>query len=126
MSYCPEGKVSRDGLPTVSEASRLTSKGLGPFRKYSEIAPALPSSLASRQPNTHASLGRGCGLASYSDLSAIRISWTRDWAFILRIACPRCILTVTSLLPSSPAICLFSKPDTTSFITSRSRLVRDS
>ena len=46
-------------------------------------------------------------------------------AFILRITWPRCAFTVISLMPSSPPTCLFSSPDTTSAITSRSRRVSD-
>ena len=42
-------------------------------------------------------------------------------AFILRIIWPRCAFTVISLIPSSPPTCLFSKPETTSPMTWRSR-----
>ena len=42
-------------------------------------------------------------------------------ACILRIIFPRCALTVISLIPSSAPTCLFSRPATTSAITSRSR-----
>jgi two-component sensor histidine kinase len=49
----------------------------------------------------------------------------QESAFILRITWPRCALTVISLMPSSPPTCLFSSPDTTSAITSRSRDVSD-
>src|SRR6202012_4574891 len=44
-----------------------------------------------------------------------------DGASILRITRPRCAFTVISLMPSSPAICLFSKPKATNAITSRWR-----
>ncbi len=43
-----------------------------------------------------------------------------------RITWPRCILTVASLVPSWPAICLFRRPRTTSPITSCSRGLSDS
>ena len=49
-----------------------------------------------------------------------------DVAFIFRITLPRCAFTVISLMPSSPPTCLFSSPETTSAITSRSREVSDS
>ena len=35
-----------------------------------------------------------------------------DPACIFRMRCPRCSLTVTSLVPNSPAICLLSRPAT--------------
>jgi hypothetical protein len=56
-----------------------------------------------------------------SNFSAILTSAATDSARILRITCPRCILTVISLVPSSPAICLLNKPETTRCMTSRSR-----
>lgn len=49
--------------------------------------------------------------------SAILTSSGSDSARILRITRPRWIFTVTSLIPSSPAICLFKRPLTTSCIT---------
>ena len=49
-----------------------------------------------------------------------------DPAFIFSITRPRCTFTVTSLVPSSPATCLLSSPETTRAMTSRSRGVNDS
>jgi hypothetical protein len=43
----------------------------------------------------------------------------------IRMTLPRCAFTVISLMPSSPPTCLFSSPDTTNVITSRSREVSD-
>jgi DNA-binding response OmpR family regulator len=54
-------------------------------------------------------------------LTRDRIIREKDLACIFFIAWPRCILTVASLAPSSAAICLFSIPETTRVITSRSR-----
>src|SRR3984957_2712237 len=54
-------------------------------------------------------------------LSAILTSSGKDWACIFFITWLRCILTVASLAASSAAICLLSIPETTRFITSRSR-----
>src|SRR5260221_524598 len=56
--------------------------------------------------------------------SARRTSWARPAACIFRITWRRCILTVISLTPSSPAICLFKRPAITSASTCRSRAVR--
>ena len=53
--------------------------------------------------------------------AAIEARWTRDSAFIFCITLPRCAFTVISLMPNSHATCLFSRPETTSAITSRSR-----
>src|SRR5256886_6474072 len=58
-------------------------------------------------------------------LEARRTSSATDPACILCITCPRCSLTVTSLVPNSPAICLLSRPATTPLSTSRSRGVRE-
>ena len=54
-------------------------------------------------------------------LSAILTSSGKDLACIFFMTWLRYILTVASLAPSSAATCLFSIPETTSFITSRSR-----
>jgi hypothetical protein len=50
----------------------------------------------------------------------------RDFALIFRIARPRCCFTVISEIPSSRPITLFSSPETTKLITSRSRVLSDS
>jgi hypothetical protein len=56
-------------------------------------------------------------------LSAIRAKSGSEDAFIFRITWPRWTFTVISLIPISPAICLFSRPATTHAIASRSRVV---
>src|SRR5580698_2410253 len=56
-------------------------------------------------------------------LSAILTSSGNDLACIFFITWLRCIFTVASLAPISPATCLFSMPETTRFITSRSRML---
>jgi len=56
--------------------------------------------------------------------SAIWTSSTNDFARIFCMTLPRCIFTVISLVPSSPATCLFNRPRMTRLITSRSRGVR--
>src|SRR5580700_6000595 len=68
------------------------------------------------------------GLNGYQDLSlsAIRTSSGKDLACIFFITWPRYILTVASLAPSSAATCLFSIPETTRFMTSRSRTLSPS
>src|SRR5262245_51782199 len=53
--------------------------------------------------------------------SAIRTSMARESASILCITWARCTLTVFSVVPSTPAICLLSIPVTTSAMTSLSR-----
>ena len=57
---------------------------------------------------------------------AILTKSASESACILCITWPRCTLTVTSLVPSSPATCLLSSPETTHPMTSRSRGVSDS
>jgi len=57
-------------------------------------------------------------------LSAIRTSSARERAAILRMIWPRWTPMVISLVPSSPAVCLFAKPATTKGSTWRSRGVR--
>jgi len=52
--------------------------------------------------------------------SAMRTKSARESARILRITFPRCALIVTSVVPNSPAICLFSNPATISVKTCRS------
>src|SRR2546426_12213117 len=52
---------------------------------------------------------------------ALRTRSARDAACIFRITCPRCSLTVASLVPSCPAICLLSRPAIVAPITSCSR-----
>src|SRR5262245_42264439 len=58
-------------------------------------------------------------------LSAILTSSARESAPIFSITRWRCIFTVVSLVPNSPAICLLSRPATTCAMTSRSRCVRE-
>ncbi len=53
--------------------------------------------------------------------SAIFTRSASERAPIFRMTWPRWILTVISLIPSSPAICLFIRPAATRLITSRSR-----
>src|SRR5882672_12900504 len=65
---------------------------------------------------------RRWGMPSVSD---ILTSSASEPASILRITWPRWTLTVSSLMPSSPAICLLRKPETTHAITSPSRGVSD-
>jgi hypothetical protein len=64
-------------------------------------------------------------LSSFN-LSVIRTRSASEFACILRMTLPRWIFTVTSLVPSSDATCLFSMPDATKYITSRSLAVSDS
>src|SRR5580658_2480726 len=54
-------------------------------------------------------------------LAAIFTRSARESAFIFCITLPRCAFTVISLIPSSPATCLFNRPETTNTITCRSR-----
>ena len=61
-----------------------------------------------------------------SKCSSIFIRWAKLVAHIFRMALARCTFTVTSLNPSSAAICLFRFPAATLAITSRSRPLRDS
>src|SRR5579862_5093986 len=61
--------------------------------------------------STLVELGRGGEILSFS---AIRTRSASEAAFILRITQPRCALMVNSVIPSSPAICLFKRPATTS------------
>src|SRR3954462_6060296 len=70
-------------------------------------------------------VSRHCCSTGTPSRAAICTRAGSDSAFIFRITCPRCALTVTSLMPSSPPTCLFSRPETTNAITSRSRGVRD-
>src|SRR5437016_5522129 len=50
-----------------------------------------------------------------------RANSATDCTFIFAITWARCILTVASVMPRSPAICLFNLPETTCSSTSRSR-----
>ena len=54
-------------------------------------------------------------------ISAIRLKSGRERAFIFRIKLVRCTLTVDSAMPISWAICLFSRPEATCIMISRSR-----
>jgi hypothetical protein len=53
------------------------------------------------------------GFGSSFSLSAIRQSSATDAAFIFRIMLLRWTFTVVSVMPISPAICLFNRPSTT-------------
>src|SRR6266850_1401327 len=78
-------------------------------RRWSE--PGRPASRAQfAQPATYE-----CSDFSGSsfNLSAIRQSSGSDVALIFRIKLLRCTFTVVSVMPKSPAICLFSRPATT-------------
>ena len=57
--------------------------------------------------------------------AAILTRSARESACIFCMTLPRCAFTVISLMPSSPPICLFNKPETTSAITCRSRRESD-
>ncbi len=56
----------------------------------------------------------------------MRTRWARDSACVFSMTCARWVLTVSSLVPSSSAICLFKRPATTRFSTSVSRGVSES
>src|SRR5579862_6420807 len=58
-------------------------------------------------------------------LAAIFTRSARESAFIFCITLPRCAFTVISLIPSSPATCLFNRPETTNNITCLSRCDSD-
>src|SRR5262245_40995455 len=73
---------------------------------------------------TSEAVGQHLG-AGRRSLASILTRSARESAFIFRITLPRCALTVISLMPSSPPICLFSRPETTSIMTSRSRRLSD-
>ena len=57
--------------------------------------------------------------------SAIRTRSANDRARIFRMMLPRCIFTVTTLILSSAAICLFRSPEVTKPRISFSRAVSD-
>ena len=64
----------------------------------------------------------GCQAAAIAagagrSLVAIITKSAREPAFIFCITLPRCAFTVISLIPSSPPICLFKRPETTKAIT---------
>src|SRR6516164_11098401 len=54
-------------------------------------------------------------------VKSILMSSAEDLAPIFAIARPRCALTVRSVIPNSLAISLLRRPETTPFMTSRSR-----
>ena len=60
-------------------------------------------------------------LSGNSELSGHFDESASDEAAILRMICPRWTWIVISLVPSSAAVCLFSRPATTKGSTSRSR-----
>src|SRR2546425_3628559 len=57
--------------------------------------------------------------------AAKRTKSATEPACIFAITCARCSLTVASVVPSSPAICLLRRPATIRASTSRSRRVRE-
>ncbi len=67
---------------------------------------------------------RGRHMARASSLPAMFTSAARVRTFILRMTLPRCAFTVISLIPTSPATCLFKRPETTRDMTWRSRWLR--
>ena len=81
-----------------------------------------------REGGTNDQLARetlSLGARARRSFAAIFTRSARESAFIFRITWPRWAFTVISLMPSSPPICLFNRPDTTNAMTSRSRWVRD-
>ncbi len=64
-------------------------------------------------PANAAMLYSTCPGWSSAILSAMRARSGSDFAFILRMTRPRCAFTVISLMPRSPATCLFILPFTT-------------
>ena len=72
------------------------------------------------------SRGPGLGVMRVSPrLAAMVTKLASELALIFRMAWPRWAFTVISLMPSSPATCLFKRPETTKAMTSRSRRVSD-
>src|SRR5580658_2900017 len=65
------------------------------------------------------------GACTRRSLEAIFTRLAREPAFIFSITFPRWAFTVISLMPSSPAICLFNMPETTNAMTCCSRQVSD-
>jgi hypothetical protein len=87
------------------------------------LIPKSPSMLRADASCMNPNSGAGRGLLHLSKIpgqeeilsfSAIRTSSANDPAPILLITRPRCTLIVSSVVPSSPAICLFKRPVTTS------------
>src|ERR1700728_4810818 len=56
---------------------------------------------------------REFGSGTIRSLAAIPTRSASESAFIFRITFPRCAFTVISEIPSSPAACLFNKPEIT-------------
>jgi len=94
------------------------------FIRFTPVARSVPSDQAGFLKLTlHA---RQCKPSFGSpNRSAAITSSAREVASILRIAFPRWIFTVISLMPTKAAICLFNSPETTNCMTSRSRGVSE-
>src|SRR5262245_44601698 len=88
--------------------ANLTGVNIGPW-SYSIGTPAATQGRGRSRPSFSASRTRS-GTVATRILSMTRARWT---------------LMVFSAMPSSPAICLLSMPATTSFSTSRSRVVSE-
>lgn len=77
-------------------------------------------SVSVSEPYIHAL--RWCNQVQDATANAAMITKSgSDSALILRVTSPLWAFTVISLMPNSPPTCLFNNPETTNFMTARSR-----
>src|SRR6202030_1078616 len=101
------GKLAAQSLETVLT---VLEEAKGGASKCSELCGVTAAALSYFLPGKS------------SSFAAILTNSANDSACIFRITWPRWTFTVISLVPSSEAICLFSIPNTTKLMTSRSRV----
>ena len=125
--------ASTRGLaPMPANAKNLLALSVG-SRPLEGKAPTIDAAVATASPTPRRFQNCSCHVSESAfaagatpSLAAIFTRSARESALIFRITWPRCAFTVISLIPSSPPTCLFSKPETTSAMTSRSRGLSDS
>src|SRR6266851_944595 len=109
--------------PTIAQESSSVARS--PMRDDSVRGSRAKGTREEQAENDRSVECQPFGAGARRSLASIFTRSARESAFIFRITLPRCAFTVISLMPSSPPTCLFSKPETTNAMTSRSRRLRE-
>jgi hypothetical protein len=100
---------------------RRLHDGIGPYMSARKQWGHSQENRGRTSEKKSAEIHQCLGIDARRSLEAIFTKLGTESAFIFCIILPRCAFTVISLIPSSPPICLFGRPETTNASTSRSR-----
>src|SRR2546425_2379699 len=122
-----EGDARLEDEQDASAEQQNNTNGAEDKRHPPGIEPRIPGKPSAWRQQRQRSKpnGQPFGGGARRSVAAIVTRPARESAFIFRITWPRCAFTVISLMPSSPPTCLFSRPETTNAMTSRSRRLSD-